>query len=671
MRKFILILVLCCVLCWPWQALAVSATSYTFSPGAAGNELSIIQDAYTPLGLFAELNLKNPQDMDIVNDILYVADTGNKRVVALNLKDDCHKFIGEGLLQSPYGVAADSQGRIYVADYQAECAYRFSADGELEMTFERPNSTAYASTSEFKPMKIAPIGDGGVYLVVDGSTSGIVQMNAEGQFAGYFASNDVSISLYYRIRRLIVTKEQLAWFNLGETAAYGNIAMGGDGMVYAMRKGTGVDIQKLNYGGKNLFASLSDFYKIDNPADLCIAPDGSLFVVDQQGWINQYSRDGVLLYRFGGKMGNEMVTGLFQTPSGIGVDTQGNVYVLDKALNRIYAFKPTAYQQESQRGLESYYAGDYNQTIDIMSRVLNYHAGSEYAHRYLGKAYMHAGSYDQALEQFRLAKDQEDYSDAYWEVRNQWLSNNGLRVIGGIVLLVAVGLVVKHGRGSRKKDYSSYEDSFQLANQWQGLKPHYLWRAVAHPIDTAYEIKQRHIGGYGAALVLFVAAFAAVTVRLLCSGFLFSQDPEEFPILTYTAFFAVLIVLFCVSNFFITSINDGDGTLKMITCVLAYALVPLIIGLPVMTLVYNALTYDEATVAHLMSMALYLFTVVELSVMLMELHRYTFRQYLRSMILTVLLMILITLVASLIYLLGKQIVDFIGQIALEVTIRVG
>ncbi len=671
MRKIIRMLALCLALSLPCRALAVSATGYTFSPGATEDELSIIQDAYTPLGLFAALSLKSPQDMDVMNDVLYVADTGNKRVVALNLQEGTLRIIGEGLLRSPYGVAADAAGRVYVTDYQAGCAYRFSADGTLEMTYERPDSTAYASTSEFKPMKIAPIGDGGVYMVVDGSTSGIVQMNADGRFAGYFASNDVHISLYYRIRRLTVTKEQLAWFNLGETAAYGNIAMGGDGMVYAMRNGTGVDLQKLNYGGKNLFASLSGFYRIDNPADLCMAPDGSLFVIDQQGWISQYSRDGVLLYRFGGKMGSEMVTGLFQTPSGIGVDTQGNVYVLDKALNQIVAFQPTAYQRESQRGLESYYAGDYDQTIDIMSRVLNYHAGSEYAHRYLGKAYMHAGNYGQALEQFRLARDQKDYSDAYWEVRNQWLAGNGVWIIAGIALLALAWRLCRRLRGHRRAPYDSYTDSVRLSSQWQGLRPHYLWRAVTHPIDTAYEIKQRHMGGAGAAMVLFLAAFAAVTARLLGAGFLFSYSAEEFPILTYTAVFAAALALFCVSNFFITSINDGDGTLGMITSVLAYALVPLALGLPVLTLVYNALTYDEATVAHLLSAALYLFTAVNLSVMLMELHRYTLRQYLRSMILTVLLMILITLVASLIYLLGRQIVDFVRQIVLEVSIRVG
>ena len=276
MRKIRCLLALCLVLLWPSSGLAVNATSYTFSPGAPGDALSIVQDAYTPLGLFPSLNLKNPQDMDVMDDILYIADTGNKRVLALDLNTEQLKVIGEGLLRAPYGVAADDQGRVYVADYQAGCAYRFNADGALEMTYERPDSTAYASTSEFKPMKVAPVGDGGVYLVVDGSTSGIVQMNAQGKFAGYFASNDVSIPLYYRIRRLTVTKQQLATFNLGETAAYGNIAMGYDGMVYAMRNGTDVDLQKLNYGGKNLFASLSGFANVDNPADLCMAPDLSL-----------------------------------------------------------------------------------------------------------------------------------------------------------------------------------------------------------------------------------------------------------------------------------------------------------------------------------------------------------------------------------------------------------
>ena len=169
----------------PLGAQALESTSYTFSYDAVGTQLRIVQDAYQSLGVFQGLSLKSPQDMTVEDGMMYIADTGNKRVLRVDLSTG-EVLVIKGKFGQPTSVATDAQGRIYVADYQKSTVFRYNAQGELEMEYAKPDSPAYGVNNVFKPKSVAPIGDGGIYVVADGSANGIVQLNANGEFVGFF-----------------------------------------------------------------------------------------------------------------------------------------------------------------------------------------------------------------------------------------------------------------------------------------------------------------------------------------------------------------------------------------------------------------------------------------------------------------------------------------------------
>jgi len=102
------------------------------------------------------------------------------------------------------------------------------------------------------------------------------------------------------------------------------------------RKPESVDVPSSNAGPRNNGAGAqSDLF--DNPSDVAFDKAGNIFVAD--GLVNariaKFSKDGVFVKSWGQKGKDE---GQFNTPHGIQVDADGNVYVADHGNGRIQVF---------------------------------------------------------------------------------------------------------------------------------------------------------------------------------------------------------------------------------------------------------------------------------------------------------------------------------------------
>ena len=126
------------------------------------------QTAYLPfetLTKFDEEALSGPSDMCITDDgLIYVADTGNSRVVVGDLEGNLVKIIGEGILETPRGVYVTKNGHVYVADRDAKSIFEFDQDGNLLNQYGKPASPLYGDALEFLPIKIV-VNDAGIMYV--------------------------------------------------------------------------------------------------------------------------------------------------------------------------------------------------------------------------------------------------------------------------------------------------------------------------------------------------------------------------------------------------------------------------------------------------------------------------------------------------------------------------
>ena len=109
MKKYIIVLIV--LLAFLIPSLEVNAnglpyTTYTYS--SANSRFVFTQDAYLPLSISYDLGgltLDTPSDLTIdEEDNVYIADSGNSRIIKYSLKDDVVTIIGDGILEQPTGV---------------------------------------------------------------------------------------------------------------------------------------------------------------------------------------------------------------------------------------------------------------------------------------------------------------------------------------------------------------------------------------------------------------------------------------------------------------------------------------------------------------------------------------------------------------------------------------
>jgi hypothetical protein len=125
-------------------------------------------------------------------------------------------------------------------------------------------------------------------------------------------------------------------------------------------------------------------------------------------------------------------------------------------------------------------------------------------------------------------------------------------------------------------------------------------------------------------------------------------------------------MVFTICNYLVTSITDGNGTMKDIFVLLMYSLAPLIIGLISIIILSHFLTETEA---FFLDVILYVsagWSVLLVGMGMIEIQGYSFKSLIASILLTVLLMIIIILVLLIIFVMSQELVDFIKLIVQEV-----
>ena len=174
---------------------ATDATNYTYTLSADG-EWKHTQDAYLVSKLLLKTSgLSQPQDIFVKDDGLYIADTGNARILHYDIKTGDVKEYGKDTLSSPTGVFVANNGDLYAADNTNESVYVFSSDGKLINTYARPTTATFGTNTQYIPSKVAVNNSGILYIVSEGSYDGMVQLDREGNFLGYYGYNNNPMSV--------------------------------------------------------------------------------------------------------------------------------------------------------------------------------------------------------------------------------------------------------------------------------------------------------------------------------------------------------------------------------------------------------------------------------------------------------------------------------------------
>lgn len=669
LRAFLLLL-LALILIAPIAALPVSAdeaTSYTYTLDANGDYIRT-QDAYLPNRTLTELGLKSPSDLYIdAYDRIFIADTGNRRILVYDITSgNVTEELKHSEFSSPAGVFVSVSGLLYVADPGAKAVFIFDTDFDLVEKITKPDSPLFSDTN-FEPKRVAADDGGNIYIISEGVYNGIIQLDSTGGFLGYFAVNDANLSLSERIQRLLFTREQLANLVDANPTVFTNVFVDESGIVYSVTSGLHKNgLKKHSTNGGNMFKDT--VYTYDTLTDVFVDQYGFIYTCSNEGYIDIYSKDGEIIFEFGSFVTTTDVVGLFTQLPSIAVDSSGSIWAVDGAKGYLQSFKTTEYARTVYSAMNLYEQGYYEEALDEWNEVLKLNQMSALAHDGAGKAYLHDEEYEKALEHFEVANDKEYYSEAFWEVRNEWLQKYLGPILLVLVILIIlvkiIGFVDDHTAGTLATLYERAGNALRNAPIVRDL--FFAAKANRHPNDCYYEISKKRKGSTVAAAVIYVLFFIVFMLYQTKKGFVYQeQDVQDMDIGFIVLGFWVLLGLFISCNYLVTSINDGNGTLKQIFMVPAYGSLPAMAALLAVTVVSYGLTYNESFLLTIIMIVGITWSLVTIFIGLQTVHQYTFKEAVMSIFLTVIFMVIIAVMLITISIMWNSLWSFITSVGKE------
>ncbi len=682
-------------------AAALSNVPYDTYTYSVEGKPQISPHAYTPeCSLTVVKGLEKPlsEPADIVTDItdrLYIADTGNDRIVILNSDLTLHGTIAtfehngkQDHLSAPKGVFVAQNGMIYVSDTGNERILYFDAKLVLQGIINRPESALFEKDYQFKPQTLVVDKVGRLFVSCENMNKGIMVLDRNGQFKNFFGAQKVKYNLVEIFWRRFMTDEQIARTESFVPSEYNSITMDADGFLFVTSSAIDATLQytaTVSKDSSDQYAPVKRFgaagvdvlrrnggYPPSGDISVSLSKGGPSSIVDcvpcfygtytlldaKRNKLFTYDSDGNLLYAFGGT-GSQL--GLFEGLCAATYLSDTRLVCLDKISGKLTVFDCTEYGKLLFDVMQLHDEQHYSEETAVWQQILLKNNNLDYAYVGLGKSLIKSGKYKEAMELFRTASNKELYSDAYQEYRKEQLSN-WLLVIPIVVILVLVGIGVFFswvGKYNRKR--LGCPGKRTLTEQIL-----YGFYIIFHPFDGFWDIHHEGRGSLAAGLLILFGTAVAYVVRAVGSGYLYDIG---------TAFWVqplvliLFVVLFVTANWSITSLTDGKGTAAQLLTTTCYSMLPLFLMTVPQILLSHFLTLGEASYITLFSTLGYVWTGLILFGGILTTHQYSLGRAVLTVLLTIIGMIVIVFLVLMFFNLLEPMFTFFVNYYKEVLYR--
>ncbi len=632
------------------------------------------QTAYIPITATDNIrgvSLEEPHDIHIDRDNnIYIVATGDEggKLITFNLVDEDVRVFGEDYLVNPTGVHVNDHGDMFVADRDGAVVYRLDSDGDILMEYPRPDSPLFGADS-YRPRKVVADNRGNVYVLNRG-TRGLAQFGPEGQFLGYFGANTITPTLRTVLQHTFFTREQRERLFAITPPEISNMTIDRRGLIHTVSLGVeNHGVKRLNISGENLLPAM---HNAPDLADIAVGPIGNIYTITRSGMIYEYDREGNLLFAFGGQDVSNQISGLHNVPTGIAVDSDYNIFTVDRASGELQIFAPTEFANLVHLALTTYQEGRYLESMEPWQEVLRMNDFFDLAHQGMGNAAYSLGEYEEALESYRLAHDRDGYSEAFWEVRNEWLLDHAGGFFVGLFVFLFVyvlNLKLRFMKTVKRPIKTAFRRLREKSAVFDEMM--YLFSFLRHPSDATYAIKREERVGYVPATILLVLYFVAYIFYIYNLNFLFNpRILTEINMAEEMARVLLPIVLWVFANYLIGSIREGEGRFKDVYVASIFSLAPLFITLPLLTVFSWGLTYNEGFLVDFIMTVAVMVTAIYFFFMVKEVHFYSVKETVQSILISAFTMALLVLGTFIVYILLNELASLIRDIFMEVFYRV-
>lgn len=635
---------------------------------------------------FGTTPLKSPQDLFCdTNGYLYIADTGNNRILKIDktysLVKEYKTFENNGKtdsFDSPNGLYVDAAGQLLVADTGHKRLVKLTADGKFVREYGIPQSSLLPSDFDYKPIKVACDSAGRIFVASRGFNYGLIELDRDGSFVQMLGASEVTYSLSQVIWRFFSTKEQKDRMEAFVPAEYNNISVDKEDFIFATT-GTNSTSPKDSTPVRRINAKGADILRRENfpvgdlettqvgaikgqsiIVDVANMDNGVYAILDQRrGRVFVYNQNGSLLFMFGG-LGQ--VYGTLDAPSSLVFYNQ-HFLVLDSSKNAVISYTLTEYgnlflQAEKYKEEDNFEA---EKQTWLQIRSLN--ENNPLVLTEIGKIYYKQREMKKALECFEAANDKENYSRAYQFYRREVISDHFGAI--GITALVLIALLIGF------HFFNKYYLRVKYPKKEKAGPLKYTTYLICHPFDGFWDLKREKRGSMKVAVAMMVLACVSMVFKTQVEGFIFQTKlPEEANFLMDIATLLVPVLLWIISTRCVTSLMDGEGSLKDIVISTGYSLTPIVLIIPLFSLFSNLLIIEEGSIYYLFVAIAYIWTIALLISSVKQTQNYSMGKTIGVVFISLVVIAIIVFIALLCTALVQQMVAFFADIYSELVGRI-
>lgn len=198
----------------------------------------------------------------------------------------------------------------------------------------------------------------------------------------------------------------------------------------------------------------------------------------------------------------------------------------------------------------------------------------------------------------------------------------------------------------------------------------YIKHVMFHPFDGFYDLKHEKRGsGVVAALILALLIFVSILQQQL-TGFTYNlNDPDDLNVIATIAGVLIPYGLFCIANWAVTTLMDGEGSLKDILMYVAYSLAPAVIIGVVTLICSNIFTLEEVAFLQFLNALSTLWVGFLIFVGTLTTHQYTGTKTIVAFLIILVCIILMLFTFALFFTLVDRFIEFINTLAMELSLR--
>ncbi len=663
------------------------------------------------------------EEMDVVTDEegnIYIADKTNNRIVVLNkydykamgvIKDYTDEYNRKQTLSSPTGIyvtdpnkMVDGSSNIFVCDNANKRIVVFDREYNYVRTINEPKSPLL-NDGDFTPYAIAVDIYGKIFVVSKTCSQGIIVLSGDGDFTGFIGSQKVTYDVMEQIWRRFQSDEDREADALNTATPFNNITVDDNGFVYATISFTDPTerqeqfaalktktaayspVKKLNSTGSEILnrngffdpggeVDIKGSEELSNIIDVAIGPEGSWSILDdKRSRIFTYDSNGNLLFAFGdmGSMngnGTEYVAMTYQALDLVDADEDGaeakkayNIVLLDKTQTgtKLVVFNPTEYYDMIMTALGNENANDHAATIEAWQQVLTSNNNFDLAYIGIGKALFNQGKYDEAMEMLESAYETEYYAKAFSEKRKDILS---VWLIPVLILAIVVLVFFFKFLGWAKKKNKAV--SLKVGKKTYLEELLYVFHLVFHPFDGFWDLKHEKRGSVRAASTILGLTVLAFFYQAIGQGYMFNTRGNYSSVVLQFVAVIVVVLLWVVANWCLTTLFDGEGSFKDIYIATCYSLAPLPLFIIISTALSNVLTLTEGSIVTLIVAIGYVWVGILLFFGMVVTHDYTTGKNVITTIGTIAAMLIILFIVILFSSLVVKMITLIVAIIQEI-----